>query len=222
MNIQELESRIDQLTDPEVEADDNLLDDILLFAKSDEDGFSAFVNSQELGHSSCLPVLYEALMDDAKGWEPFLLSQLKRVIHFFETVDSDEDDASLLYYLTCIDGLNSAFYHSSIELLRDKLASKSLPRRKAALEYIVELIARDQSCITNDLSRQLHRELTDENFEIRLNAFIYLKEENLLPPGHKQSFTDWIRTKVSPAYRQHLELKRIEALVAKEIIRGKY
>jgi len=221
MRIEEIENLMDKFYDLESDVDDQVFEELQKFANSDKEGFIKYANSQKLGPSSYLPILYEAIMDHANGWESFLLKQIKFII---EQADKGKKDAtyeiSSIYYLTNISGLEKSFYSSAINFFHSKLNSKNRDVRKAALEYIIDLHFESKINLSQKLKKELQRQLNDNSFDVRLYAYLNLKDENLLPNGYKRSIFDRIRTWLSPGYRNYIKAKEIGQKVAEQVIKN--
>lgn len=61
--------------------------------------------------------------------------------------------------------------------------------------------------ISEELKRELQQQLKDKVYNVRLYAYLNLKDANLLPKGFKQSPLDQLRTWMSPDYRRYVRLK---------------
>ena len=112
-----------------------------------------------------------------------------------------------LFYLTNISGLDKSFYTSAIDLFKAKLNAENNQLKKAALEYILDLHFKGKLNISSHLTQRLQEQLDDENFNVRLYAFLNLKDENLLPQGFRLKFTDRLRIWLSRDYKNYMEAK---------------
>ena len=203
-----IEKLMDKFYDLESNVEEEVLAELHEFAKKDKVGFIEYVNSQKMGGGSYRAILYESIMDDANGWEEFLLEQINNII---EEVDAGNKDAEYellsLFYLTNISGLDKSFYTSAIDLFKAKLNAENNQLKKAALEYILDLHFKGKLNISSHLIQRLQEQLDDENFNVRLYAFLNLKDENLLPQGFRLKFTDRLRIWLSRDYKNYMEAK---------------
>ena len=120
-----------------------------------------------------------------------------------------------------IGGLKKDFYISAIKYFRSKLNSNNKEVRKAALEYIVDLHFEGKLTMDIELKNELQKQLKDKIYDVRLYAYLNLKDENLLPNGFNQTTMDKIRTWISPNYRSYLRAKEIGKKAAEQVIKSK-
>ena len=221
MKTEEIEKLMDKFYDLDSDVDDQVFEQLLKFANSDKEAFIKYSNSQKLGANSYRPILYEAIMHSANGWENFLLEQIKFII---EQADKGNKDAiyeiSSIYYLTNISDLEKSFYSSAIEFFKPKLNSKNNEVKKAALEYIIDLHFESKIRLTQNLKEELQKQLEDKTYNVRLYAYLNLKDENLLPVGYKQSKLDKLRTWMSSDYRNYKKAKEMGEKVAEQVMKN--
>lgn len=222
MTIEDIEKLMDKFYNINDDVDEQVFEKLNSYFFDDRDGFKEYVNSQPLGHSSYRAILYESIMDNANGWEDFLLEQIKYIIDECDSGNKEaEHEISSIFYLTNISDLNSTFYSSTIKYLRSKLNSSKKEVRKAALEYIVDLHFEGKLTLGDELKSELQNQLEDKIYNVRLYAYLKLKDENLLPKGFKQTTMDKIRTWMSPNFRSYLRAKEIGKKVVEQVMKKK-
>ena len=222
MTIENIEKLMDKFYDINEDVEEQVFEELTSYFSNDKEGFKEYVNSQPLGQFSYRAILYESIMDDANGWEDFLLEQIKYIVDECDSGNKKaEHEISSVYYLTSISDLKKDFYTSAIKYFRSKLNSNNKEVRKAALEYIIDLHFERNLTIDNYLKSELQNQLTDKIYNVRLYAYLNLKDESLLPKGFKQTTMDKIRTWISPNYRSYLRAKEIGKKVAEQIIKNK-
>jgi len=223
MSIEDIEKLMDRFYDLDSDVDDQVFAALRNFANDDRERFVEYVNSQKFGPNSYRPILYESIMDNAKGWEDFLLNQIKYIIEHVELGTKSASSAiSSIYFLTNIDDLEPSFYSSVIEFLQPRLRSKNIVLRKAALEYIVDLHFEGKINMCQKIKRELQMQLKDQVYNVRLNAYLILKDENLLPMEFKQSIIDRIRAMTSSDYWIHVKTKAIAKKVAEGMMKNDF
>jgi len=221
MTIEDIEKLMDKFYDIYEDVDEQVFEKLNSYFFDDKEGFKEYVNSQPIGLSSYRAILYESIMDNANGWEDFLLEQIEYIINECDSGNKEaEHEISSIYYLTNISDLNSAFYTSTIKYLRSKLNSSNKEVRKAALEYIVDLHFEGKLIISDELKSELQNQLNDKIYNVRLYAYLNLKDDDLLPKGFKQNTMDKIRTWMSPSYRSYLRAKKIGTNAAERVIKN--
>ena len=141
-------------------------------------------------------------MEDANGWEDFLFEQIEIIVEASDSGNKEaEYELSGLYYLTNIHDLNKSFYTKSIEYLKTKLNSENPEVRKAALENILDLHFESKLQLKPDLIEALQSQLYDKSFDVRHDAYLDLKDFDLIPNQFQRSLMDKIRIKMSQGYR---------------------
>lgn len=221
MKIEDIEKLMDKFYDINEDVDEQVFEKLNSYFFDNREEFKEYVNSQQLGLSSYRAILYESIMDNANGWEDFLFEQIKYIIDECDSGNKEaEHEISSIYYLTNISGLNSTFYTSTIKYLRGKLNSSNKEVRKAALEYIIDLHFEGNLIIDDELKSDLQNQLNDKLYNVRLYAYLNLKDENLLPKAFKQTTMDKIRTWISPNYRSYLKAKEIGKKVAEQVMKN--
>lgn len=221
MRIEEIENLMDKFYDLDSDVDDQVFEELQKFANSDKEGYIKYLNSQKLGPNSYRPILYEAIMDSANGWENFLLEEIKFIIEQAEKGDEDATyEISSIFYLTNISDLKKSFYTSAIEFFQSKLNSKNNEVKKAALEYTIDLHNESKIRLTEKLKKQLQVQLKDNSYNVRLYAYLNLKDENLLPQGYKQSILDKFRTLISFDFRNYRKVRGIGKKAAEQVIKN--
>ncbi|MEL6534530.1 MAG: hypothetical protein AAFQ98_03920 [Bacteroidota bacterium] len=221
MKIEEIENLMDKFYDLDSDVEDQIFEELLKFANNDKEGFINYVNAQKLDNDSYRPIIYQALMENAVGWEDFLLDQIKFIMEASESGGKDAtDEISNIFYLVNIKDLAKSFYTAGIDYLEPKLNSRNIAVRKAALEYIVDLHFGGNITMKPKLKNELQTQLKDQIYTVRLSAYLNLKTGKLLPAGYKQSIIDKIRYLLSSDYRTYRKIKKMGEEIADQAMKN--
>ena len=217
--ITALETRMDRYL--ELEDDDDLLDELLQLAREHPQAFIDYVDAQPIGPPTYRPVLYEAIADELTGWEGFRLAQIRVAFEAASRSGADaEEILSSVFYLTGVYGLAPDFYTAAIEYLSSKLADARPDVRMGSLEYLLDLHTFSRIDLSGRLRRRLTAHLADAAYRVRTHAYLELKDANKLPTGFRLRWTDRIRHRFDPWYRQRVLMKTLGGEVAARVGRG--
>ena len=216
MNIKELEKSIHRIYELDLDVDDELIEKIQNYINSDKEEFVKFMNAQEMGLNSYRPIIYEALAEISNGLEDMMLDQIKNII---EAVEKGNENAKKelpsIGYFTDVSDLEESYYTNAIEYLRSKLNSNISELRKVSLTNILDLHLEANIEVDYTLRQELQKLLTDQDFDVRLVAFLHLGDNELLPKDFKQSVGDKLKTRLSPVYKEHMRIKGLAKMAVK-------
>jgi|GEM_PF-2730513 len=206
MTLEEIELLMDRFYDVNEDVDEQVFEALNAYFKNDKQGFIDYINSRPFGVESHRAILYECIMENANGWEDFLFEQIQIIVEASESGNQEaEYELSSLYYLTNISDLNKSFYTKSIEYLKTKINSENKKVRKAALENILDLHFESKFQLRPNLIESLQSQLYDKSFDVRHDAYLHLKDFDLIPNQFQRTLIDKIRIKISQSYRSFMK-----------------
>jgi len=196
--FQDIENQIDNFSDLREAEQKDIYAIIQKRAATDKPVFRTYVSGLEYGYDSPRHIIYEALHKKPKGWDDFFFEELQRFI--LEAENGDEgaiNDLMGLYHLCNPEGMSTEFYTKIFNFLSEHLDSSQPKVRLHCMEEIIEVNENLGSKYSIEQIQKLQKLLTDADFEVRMNAYSYLKDEGILSKGFQVSFLDKWRAKLT-------------------------
>lgn len=182
---------IDSFWDVGEDEKNKVLNDILMYANSNQQKFKSEINQVKFDNELMpLPIVSEALSKDTENWGQFYVELLDDILETAKQSSKPNDILNNLQEFSYIEDDSRPFVQKIVDRLFKELDSENLDIKLASIwtlpNYLDNNSIRNKSLIIDKLQQQLY----DHNWKVRVVAFKSLGFESLLPEGHKLSLKD--------------------------------
>lgn len=168
-----------------------LLDDILQYANSNPQTFKKEVDEIRFDKDLLpLPIVLEALSKDTANWGQFFIDLLNDIFEAAKQVEKPNEILTNLKEFAFIEKDDKPYIQKIADRIYKELTSDNLETKLAAIWTLPNYFDNKAIKNKNIMICALQQLLTDYNWKVRVVTFKALGFEDLLPLGHKQSFTD--------------------------------
>ncbi|MES2140041.1 MAG: hypothetical protein V4511_10055 [Bacteroidota bacterium] len=168
-----------------------LLDDILQYANSNSQTFKKEIDEIRFDKDLLpLPIVLEALSKDTANWGQFYVDLLDDIFETAKQLEKPNEILTNLMEFAHIEKDDKPFIQKIADRLYKELSTDNLETKLAAICTLPSYLDNKTIKNKNVMVDALQQLLTDSNWKVRVVTFKALGFENLLPSGHKLSFTD--------------------------------
>jgi len=192
--FEDLKEQLTNFYDLSTDENEKISKEIIRRAKANKAQFGQYFSDLDYGMDSPKEVMYEALHSDAHEFEDIILGEIKQVINQAESGDEDaEGYLMMLYYLADLEEMTDEFYEKSLTIYFEKLDSPIAEVRYNCLDAIIDVADASGKKLKQNQISKIQKILYDNDFKVKMNTYMTLRELEAIPRDFKFSFFDKIR-----------------------------